>query len=135
MKLVKPIILFIFFFSIIFKTYSQNIFVVNSQAVNLRLKPSAKSTIVGKANFKDTLYLIAETGDWINVYLKNGQQGFLLKKFTTPVSLVKIVSEIQPMQIDMSRWNFSFLFSATFKYFLLITIIILLVLLLIYYFK
>jgi len=135
MKLVKPIILFIFFFFTILKIYSQNIFIVNSQAVNLRSKPFVKSAIVAKANFKDTLYLIAERGAWLNVYMKDGKQGFILKDLATPVYPTKTVSETKPSQIDRNTWNFSSLFSATFKYFLLITVIILLALLLIYYLK
>lgn len=132
----KQIIFFIFFSSVVFKTFGQNTFVVNTEAVNLHTKASAGSAVTGTVHFGDTVFLKSAKGNWLNVYLKEGKQGFLLNKFVTPVIETIPVKNISNREeIDMSGWNFSFLFSATFKYFLLITLVILLALLLIYYLK
>jgi hypothetical protein len=132
----KQIIFFIFFSLVIFKTYGQNTFVVNTEVVNLRAKASAGSAVIGKANYGDTLFFKDAKGNWLNVSLKDGQEGFILKKFTTPVvEIIPAKNISNHAEIDMSGWNFSFLFSATIKYFLLITAIILLALMLIHYLK
>jgi hypothetical protein len=132
----KSIIIYAFCCSFIFNASAQNTFVVNAQAVNLHSKPSANSAVIGKAKYGDTLFFKDAKGNWLNVSLKDGQEGFIMKKFTTPVVEIIPVKNISNREeIDMSGWNFSFLFSATFKYFLLITVIILLALLLIHYFK
>lgn len=135
-RLLKSIIIYAFCCSFIFKAYAQDTFVVNAQAVTLHSKPSANSYVIRIANYGDTLFFKDAKGNWLNVSLKDGQEGFILKKFTTPVVEIISAKNISNLDgIDMSAWNFSFLFSATFKYFLLITVIILLALLLIHYFK
>jgi uncharacterized protein YgiM (DUF1202 family) len=136
LRFIKQIIFFIFFSSVVFKTYGQRTFVVNTEAVNLHTKASAGSAVVGTVHYGDTVFLKSAKGNWLNVSLKEGKQGFLLNKFVTPViETIPAKNISNRKEIDMSGWNFSFLFSATFKYFLLITVIILFALLLIYYLK
>lgn len=134
----KPLILFIACFLFFFKGWCQSNFVVNTKEIKLHSKASARSTIIGNAVYGDTVFVNYPSGSWLNVSLKDSKQGFIPNKFLTPLTDIVTVkaNEINThVGVDMSSWDFNFLFSVTFKYFLLLTACILLALLLTHYLK
>ncbi len=133
----RRIILFVL---ILFCTAKQVVgqysYVVNIKEANIRAKASTKSSIIGKFYYGDTVTLKYVKGDWFGVGLSNGETGFIYKTNLRMVQTPIYQTELKPVEsLDLAKWDFTFLFSATIKYFLIITGFILFIILLIYYLK
>src|SRR5690606_1128232 len=130
----------IFFVLILFCTskqvFGQYFYEVNVKEANIRAKASSKASIIGKFNYGDTVTLKYVKGDWYGVGLSNGKTGFIHKTNLQMVQPINYQVEVKPTEsLDLANWDFTFLFSATIKYFLIFTGFIFFIILLIYYLK
>ena len=85
---------------IVTKPAVQNAY-VNVKSINLREKPNAESTILGRYTQNAVLIIVRETGDWYSVIIKD-KEGYMIKNAIVKGAIPPI-SSLQTAKKGSSR--------------------------------
>ncbi|MDO9528575.1 MAG: TIGR04211 family SH3 domain-containing protein [Syntrophales bacterium] len=75
----------IVFFSILVtaSAFAETMFVTDSFKITLRTGPSNENKVIAMLKSNEELEVLEKGEDWVNVRLKNGKEGYVLRRFLT----------------------------------------------------
>jgi len=73
---------------------------VAASNVNIRLKPSLESRIIGKADYNQTVEVIEKQDGWYKISPTNSCYGWIHKKFVEPAEEIPEPVKIEEIEVD-----------------------------------